>query len=50
MKEAGPGPEGGGSTHTYGIIKPATKFKDAAVFSRPDIVISSGKAVPRNGS
>ena len=46
---SGAGPEGGGRTHTYGIIKPATKFKDAAVFSRPDIVTSSGKAVHRNG-
>ena len=40
---SGAGPEGGGRTHTYGVIKPATKFKDTAVFSRPDIVISSGK-------
>lgn len=47
---SGAGPRGGGRTHTYGVIKPATKFKNAAVFSRPDIMIRSGKPVPRNGS
>ena len=46
---SGAGPQGGGRTHTYGVIKPANRFKDAAVFSRPDIVISRGKVVPRNG-
>ena len=47
---SGAGDTGGGRTHTFGVIKPATKFRNAAVFSRPDIVIKSGKPVPRNGN
>jgi len=43
------GTGGGGRTHTFGVIKPATQFRNAAVFSRPDIVIRNGKPVPRNG-
>ena len=43
------GSGGGGRTHTFGVIQPATRLRDAAVFSRPDIVIRSGKPVPRNG-
>ena len=39
----------GGRTHTFGVIKPAAKFRDAAAFNRPDIVIKSGKPAPRNG-
>ena len=46
---------GGGRTHTFGVIRPAAKFRDAAVFSRPDIVIPdivirNGKPVPKNGA
>lgn len=41
---------GGGRTHTFGVIKPATRFRDVAVYSRPDIAIRSGKPVPRNGA
>ena len=43
------GDGGGGRTHTFGVIKPATRFRHAAVFDRPDIVIRNGKPVPRNG-
>ncbi len=43
------GAAGGGRTHTFGVIRPATRFRNAAVFSRPDIVIQNGKPVPRNG-
>ena len=46
---SGAGASGGGRTHTFGVIKPATKFRSAAVFSRPDIVIRNGKPVPQNG-
>ena len=46
---SGAGAGGGGRTHTFGVIKPATKFRNAAVFSRPDIVIRNGKPVPQNG-
>lgn len=44
------GAGGGGRTETFGVIKPATRFRNAAVYSRPDIVIRSGKPVPRNGA
>ena len=43
------GAGGGGRTHTFGVIRPATRFRGSAAFSRPDIVIRSGKPVPRNG-
>ena len=46
---SGAGAGGGGRTHTFGVIKPATKFRDSAAFSRPDIIIRNGKPVPRNG-
>lgn len=46
---SGAGAGGGGRTHTFGVIKPATKFRDTAVFSRPEIAIRNGKPVPRNG-
>ena len=48
-ESSGAGAGGGGRTHTFGVIKPATKFRDKAAFSRPDIVIRNGKPVPRNG-
>ncbi len=44
------GAGGGGRTETFGVIKPATRFRDAAVYSRSDIVIRSGKPVPRDGA
>ena len=44
------GAGGGGRTHTFGVIRPATRFRDAAVFSRPDIAIRNGKPVLRNGA
>lgn len=43
------GASGGGRTHTFGVIRPATRFRNAAVFSRPDISVRNGKPVPRNG-
>ena len=43
------GAEGGGRTHTFGLRNPATKLKDKAVYRRSDVVVSGGKAVPRNG-
>ena len=43
------GAGGGGRTHTFGVIRPATRFRGSAAFSRPDIVIRNGKPVPRNG-
>ncbi len=47
---SGAGAGTGGRTHTFGVIRPATKLRDSAVFSRPDIVIKNGKPVPRNGA
>lgn len=47
---SGAGAGGGGRTHTFGVIRPASKFRDLAVFNRTDIAIRSGKPVPRNGS
>lgn len=44
------GSTGGGRTHTFGAIRPATKLATAAAFSRPDITIRNGKPVPRNGN
>jgi hypothetical protein len=46
---SGAGAGGGGRTHTFGVIRPATRFRDLAAFGRPDIAIRSGKPVPRNG-
>ncbi len=43
------GDGGGGRTHTFGVIKPATRFRHAAVYNRPDIAIRNGKPIPRNG-
>ncbi|MEN8197146.1 MAG: hypothetical protein ABFS30_11635 [Pseudomonadota bacterium] len=43
------GSEGGGRTHTFGVIRPATKLKDKAVYKRSDVVIRRGKPVPANG-
>lgn len=46
---SGTGAGGGGRTHTFGVTRPATKLRHAAVFSRPDIAITNGKPVPQNG-
>ena len=43
------GSGGGGRTHTFGVIKPATRLRGSAVYQRPDIVIRDGKPVPVNG-
>ena len=43
------GDSGGGRTHTFGLVHPAEKLKDKAVYQRADIVLSGGKALPRNG-
>ena len=43
------GAGGGGRTHTFGVIKPASRFSNKAAYDRPDIVIKNGKPVPRNG-
>ena len=39
----------GGRTHTFGLHKPASKLRGKAVYSRRDVVISKGKAIPANG-
>ena len=43
------GTGGGGRTHTFGLHKPASKLRGKAVYSRSDVKISGGKAVPTNG-
>jgi hypothetical protein len=43
------GEGGGGRTHTFGLKSPAAKLKNAAVYSRSDVVVRDSKAVPRNG-
>ena len=43
------GPAGGGRTHTFGVVHPATKFKGKAVYERGDVVLRAGKPVPKNG-
>ena len=40
---------GGGRTHTFGVIRPATKLRGCAVYRRSGIVIRDGKPVPANG-
>ena len=41
------GTDGGGRTHTFGIIKPSQKFKDKAIYKRRDVIITGGKAIPK---
>lgn len=43
------GSKGGGRTHTFGLSKPSQKLKGKAVYQRSDVIISGGKAVPKNG-
>ena len=40
---------GGGRTHTFGVIRPATKLRGCAVYRRSGIVTRDGKPVPVNG-
>jgi len=46
---SGAGPTSGGRTHTFCVIRPATKLKNCAAYLRTDIVLRKGKPVPRNG-
>lgn len=41
------GVAGGGRTHTFGVISPAAKLANAAVYRRNDIHLVRGKPVPR---
>jgi hypothetical protein len=43
------GSAGGGRTHTFRLRNPATRLKESAVYRRSDVIVSGGKAVPRNG-
>ena len=43
------GDSGGGRTHTFGVKKAANKLRGKAVYRRRDVVIRSGKPIPRNG-
>lgn len=43
------GAGGGGRMHTFGLKYPAKKLSGKAVYSRSDVKVSGGKAVPRNG-
>lgn len=43
------GSGGGGRTHTFGLRTPATRLKGSAIYRRSDVIVSGGKAVPRNG-
>ncbi len=44
------GASGGGRTHTFGVIRPATRLKGCAVYKRPDVILAGGKPVPFNGN
>lgn len=37
---------GGGRTHTFGVIKPATLLRGKAAYARGDLKLSGGKPVP----
>ena len=41
---------GGGRTHTFGVKKPATRFRGCSVYRRHGIRIRAGKPVPENGA
>ena len=43
------GSAGGGRTHTFGVMRPATKLRGCAVYQRPDVNLRGGKPVPVNG-
>lgn len=42
------GDAGGGRTHTFGVKRPATKLKDCAAYSLPNVVIRDGGPVLRD--
>jgi hypothetical protein len=44
------GTAGGGRTHTFGLRNPATRLKGRAVYTRSDVTIARGKAIPKNGA
>ncbi|HVU88511.1 MAG TPA: hypothetical protein VHD36_14415 [Pirellulales bacterium] len=44
------GAQGGGRTHTFGVMNAAKKLAGKAVYCRPDVRIRDGKPVPKNGS
>ncbi len=44
------GTRGGGRTHTFGVKKPAKRFRDCSVYRRHGIRIRAGKPVPENGA
>ena len=39
------GAGGGGRTHTFGVIKPATRLRGCAAYVLPGIAIKGGKPV-----
>ena len=43
------GPQRGGRTHTFGVRSPASRLRGMAAYERPDVMLVSGKPVPRNG-
>ena len=45
---SGAGVSGGGRTHTFGVIRPAAKLRECAVYHHPGIRLRGGKPVPVN--
>ena len=43
------GSTGGGRTHTFGVVRPATRLAGCQVYQRSDIVVAGGKPVHING-
>jgi hypothetical protein len=39
------GTKGGGRTHTFGLRLPATKLRDSAAFTLPNVILRNGKPV-----
>ena len=48
-ESSGASAAGGGRTETFGLIKPASRLRGTAVYSRSDVTIRGGKPVPVNG-
>ena len=44
------GATGGGRTHTFGVVKPATRLARCQVYKRSDIVVAGGKPIQVNGN
>jgi len=40
---------GGGRTHTFGLVRPASRLRGLAVYARSDVVVRGGKPGPANG-